>query len=432
LEEIEMKDHKNGLAFSEELVKEIKDKFFYVDSDPISGKRLFFDNAGGAVRLKKAVEKQSELEAFPDCPERDHEMSHYLQRIQKQGQDDIKLIFNAKNGGSIITSLTASQVMFQIVGTIADNVKGTNMVTTVLEHPSAFDAVDYYARKTGRELRVALSNKDSGEVEVEEVIKLIDEDTVLLSVMHASNLSGTVFAVEEIVKKAREKKPDLFIVVDAVQHAAHGVIDLEKTPVDGINIGPYKFFGCRGSGIGYVSDRVSAFPHHKLIAKGDEVWSLGTPAPSQFAVITQIVDYICWIGEKYSDSIDRRALYLEGINRIKLHERALLHRLLEGSDDIEGLRKQKNVKVYADNKDLTSRDLIVAIGFENIDCASAAKEYEKRKVILAPRLAVSIYSKRMLDSFEIEDGVLRVSPLHCHSMKDIDEFLMITKEIASL
>lgn len=427
-----MNEYKNGLAFNEELVKEIKDKFFYVDSDPISGKRLFFDNAGGALRLKKAVEKQSELEAFPDCPERDHEMSHYLQRIQKQGQDDIRLIFNAKNGGSIITSLTASQAMFQIVGTIAENVKGTNMVTTVLEHPSAFDAVDYYARKTGRELRVAMSNKDSGKVEVEDVIKLIDEDTVLLSVMHASNLSGAVFDVEEIVKKAREKNPGLFIVVDAVQHAAHGVIDLEKTPVDGINIGPYKFFGCRGSGIGYVSERVSAFPHHKLIAKGDEVWSLGTPAPSQFAVVTQIVDYICWIGGKYSDSKDRRGLYLQGIYRIKLHERALLCRLLEGSEKIEGLRKQKNVIVYADNKDLTSRDLIVGIGFENIDCASAAKEYEKRKVILAPRLASSIYSKRMLNSFDIEDGVLRVSPLHCHSMNDIDDFLLITKEIANL
>lgn len=427
-----MNEHINGLAFDEELVKKIKEKFFYVDSDPISGKRLFFDNAGGAFRLKKAVEKQSELEAFPDCPERDHEMSHYLQRIQKQGQDDIKLILNAKNGGSIVTSLTASQVMFQIVGTIAENVTGTNMVTTVLEHPSAFDAVDYYARKTGRELRVAMSNEDSGKVEVEEVLKLIDDDTVLLSVMHASNLSGAVFDVEEIVRKAREKNPDLFIVVDAVQHAPHGIIDLEKTPVDGINFGPYKFFGCRGSGIGYVSDRVSAFPHHKIIAKGDEVWALGTPAPSQFAVITQIVDYICWIGERFSDSKDRRELYVEGINRIKLQERALLHRLLEGSEDIEGLRKQKNVKVYADNRDLTSRDLIVGIGFENIDCASAAKEYEKRKVILAPRLSTSIYSKRMLDSFSIEDGVLRVSPLHCHSMKDIDEFLAITKEIAQL
>lgn len=427
-----MNEYKNGLAFDEELVREVKDKFFYVDSDPISGKRLFFDNAGGAFRLKKAVEKQSELEAFPDCPERDHDLSHYLQKIQKQGQDDIQVILNAKNGGSIITSLTASQAMFQIVGTIAENVPGTNMITTVLEHPSAFDAVDYYARKTGRELRVAMSNKESGKVEVEDVIKLIDNDTVLLSVMHASNLSGAVFDVEEIVKKAREKKPGLFIVVDAVQHAPHGVIDLEKTPVDGINFGPYKFFGCRGSGIGYVSDRVSAFTHHKIIAKGDEVWALGTPAPSQFAAITQIVDYVCWIGEKFSDSKDRRELYVEGINRIKLQERALLHRLLEGSEKIEGLRKQKNVKVYADNKDLTSRDLIVGIGFENIDCASAAKEYEKRKVILAPRLASSIYSQRMLDSFSIEDGVLRVSPLHCHSVSDIDEFLTITKEIAQL
>ncbi|MDF2505286.1 aminotransferase class V-fold PLP-dependent enzyme [Clostridium sp.] len=427
-----MNEYKNGLAFEEELIKEIKDKFFYVDSDPISGKRLFFDNAGGAFRLKKAVEKQSELEAFPDCPERDHEMSHYLQRIMKQGQDDIKLMLNAKNGGSILTSLTASQVMFQIVGTIAENVAGTNMVTTVLEHPSAFDAVDYYARKTGRELRVAMSNKDNGKVEVEDVIKLIDEDTVLLSLMHASNLSGAVFDVEEIIKKARLKKPGLFVIVDAVQHAPHGIIDLEKTPVDGINFGPYKFFGCRGSGIGYVSDRVSAFSHHKIIAKGDEVWALGTPTPAQFAVITQIVDYICWIGGKFSDSKDRRALYVEGINRIKLQERALLNRLLEGTAEIEGLRKQKNVKVYADNKDLTSRDLIVGIGFENMDCASAAKEYEKRKVILAPRLVSSIYSKRMLDSFGIKDGVLRVSPLHCHSVKDIDEFLAITKEIGQL
>lgn len=428
-----MNQYISGLAFDDELVKEIKDKFFYVDECPISGKRLFFDNAGGALRLKKAVEKHSEVEAFPDCPERDHEMSHYLQRIQKQGEDDIRLILNAKkDSGSIITTLTASQAMFDIVGTIAENVDGTNMVTTVLEHPSAFDAVDYYARKTGRELRVATSNKESGKVEVEDVLKLVDEDTVLLSVMYASNLSGAVFDIEEIVTKAREIKPELFIVVDAVQHAPHGVIDMEKTSVDGINFGPYKFFGCRGFGVGFVSNRVSAFPHHKLIGKENEVWALGSPAPSQYSVITQIVDYVCWIGEKFNSSKSRRELYVEGINRIKLQERALLYRLLEGTEETEGLRKLENVMINADNKDLTERDLIVGIGFKNIDCASAAKEYEKRRVIVAPRLSSSMYSKRMLDSFSVEDGVLRVSPLHCHSMKDIDEFLSITKEIANL
>lgn len=427
-----MSNYPEGILFSDELLEEIKEKFYYVDECPVSGKRLFFDNAGGAFRLKRAVERHGELETFPDCPERTHEMSYYLQDIQNKGQDDIRLLFNAKNGGSIITSLTASQVMYQIVGTIAENVEGSNMVTTCLEHPSAFDAVEYYAKKTGRELRMAMSSKESGKVEAEEIIKLIDDDTVLLSVMYASNLTGAVFDIEEIVKQAREKKPGLFIVVDAVQHAPHGVIDLEKTPVDGINIGPYKFFGCRGSGIGFVSDRVSDFPHHKLMGKENEVWALGSPAPSQFAVVTEIVDYCCWIGGKFSDNKDRRELFVEGIRRINLQERALLNRLLEGSEDAKGLRYIENVKINADNRDLTTRDLIIGIAFKNIDCASAAKEYEKRKVIVAPRLTSSMYAKRMLDSFDIEDGVIRVSPLHCNSVGDIDEFLRITEEVANL
>lgn len=40
-------------------------------------------------------------------------------------------------------------------------------------------------------------------------------------------------------------------------------------------------------------------------------------------------------------------------------------------------------------------------------------------------------SARMLNSFDIE-GVVRVSPLHCHDVNDIDEFLKITKEMTEL
>lgn len=57
-----MNEYPNGLAFSDEMIKEVKDKFYYVDEDPIFGKRLFFDNAGGAFRLKSAVEIQGKLE----------------------------------------------------------------------------------------------------------------------------------------------------------------------------------------------------------------------------------------------------------------------------------------------------------------------------------------------------------------------------------
>lgn len=425
-----MNTYPEGLLLPEELQKEIKEKFYYVDEDPDIGERIFMDNAGGAFRLKAAVNRFAEIDAIPDCPERVHKMALKLQKIQEDGIADARIIFNAK-GGSIVTGLTASRVMFEMVRAVAENVEGTNMVTTVLEHPSAFDCVEYYAKKTGRELRVANSNPVTGGVDVDSIIKLIDKDTVLLSCMYASNITGAIYNMEEIVRRAREIKPDLYIICDAVQHAPHGVIDLEKIPVDGINIAPYKFFGCRGSGIGYVSDRLSVLPHDKLTAAKENTWELGSPAPSQFAVITEIVNYVCWLGSHFCDSNDRRSLFVEGMERIKLHERALMHAMLNGSNGKPGIRGMKNVKVFLDYPDLTTRDFIIAIGFDNIGYTQAVREYEKRKVIVYDRLVKSLYSKRMLQSFGM-DGAIRVSPLHCQNISDIERFVEVTNEIAQL
>lgn len=51
-----IKDYPQGLLFDGKLQAEIKDRFWNVDSDPEAGKRLFFENAGGSLRLK-AVNK---------------------------------------------------------------------------------------------------------------------------------------------------------------------------------------------------------------------------------------------------------------------------------------------------------------------------------------------------------------------------------------
>jgi cysteine desulfurase / selenocysteine lyase len=425
-----MSNESKGVLFSDDLLKEIKDCFYYVDKDPDIGERLFFDNAGGAFRLKKAVEQFAKIDAIPDCPERIHKMALKLQKIQEDGTNDIRTIFNAKDG-SIITSLTASQAMFEMVRAIAENIPGSNMITSILEHPSAYDPMVYYSNKLGKELRVAKSNPVTGGVDVDEVVKLVDKNTCLLSVMYASNITGAIYDIENIVKKAREIKPDLYIIVDAVQHAPHGIIDLQKTPVDGMNIAPYKFYGCRGSGIAYVSDRAAVLPHHKLLANDAGEWYLGSPAPTQFAVVTEIVNYVCWIGSKFIKSNNRRELFVTGMTGIHLHERALMSRMLEGSDKIAGLRSIKGVKVFLDHNDLTQRDFLIAMGFENIGYTQAVREYEKRNVIVYDRLATSIYSKRMLDSFKM-DGSIRVSPLHCNSTDDIDKFLKVTMELAKL
>jgi len=84
-----------------------------------------------------------------------------------------------------------------------------------------------------------------------------------------------------------------------------------------------------------------------------------------------------------------------------------------------------------DYEDLSTRDLIMAIGFDNLSYQQAVVEYEKEGVVVFERVASSLYSKRMLESFNM-DGCVRVSPLHCNSIEDIDKFLGKTKILASL
>ena len=45
------------------------------------------------------------------------------------------------------------------------------------------------------------------------------------------------------------------------------------------------------------------------------------------------------------------------------------------------------------------------------------------------RVRSSMYSKRIVEALGLE-GAIRVSPLHCHGVEDVDKFLKITRTIA--
>lgn len=421
-----------GKLFEKEELEEIRSKFYYVDQDFRGTKRIFFDNAGGSFRLINAEKKFHEIDSIPDCSEHSNELSYYLAEIEEKGLEDIKkVIFNA-NKGVIYPSYTASQIMMEMVRVISANAKGTNNVTTLLEHPSAFDSMTYYSEKYGRELRVPGVNKETGGVDADEIISLIDENTAILCCMAASNISGYIYDIEKVFAKAKEINPDIFIICDAVQHAPHGVLDPEKYDIDLMNIAPYKFFGIRGFSVAYVSDRVASFDHHRLLGKAKDDWSIGSPTAAHYASITAIVDYVVELGSKVaSGNESRRQLFELGMNRIADHERALLELMLEGTDNVKGLRHCKGLKVQMDGKDLNTRDFILGVEFDNIDCEKAIGELEKRGVIAYERSATSMYSKRMVEAFDSK-GVVRISPLHVNTVDEIEDFLRVAQEIAEL
>jgi selenocysteine lyase/cysteine desulfurase len=173
--------------------------------------------------------------------------------------------------------------------------------------------------------------------------------------------------------------------------------------------------------------------HARLLFKAPDVWALGTPAPGNFAAMMAVIDYVCSIGRHFSPSTyGSRELFVEGMNRIHLQERALLHRMLEGTGEVPGLRHIPGVRVYTDIEDLTKKDLIVAMSIDGIGLAELAEEYMHHGVTVFERLRSSQYSERIVRTLDMEEGAIRVSPLHCHGKKDIDEFLRITRSIARM
>ncbi len=423
-------NYPNGLLLPREIHEKCREAFCFVDCGTDGKKRLFFDNSGGALRLKQCVQAKSELEALPDCPERSHEAALALRKIVEDGTDELLHVVFGAAQGAILTELTASQVNYHLAQIILENTAEGNAVVSAVEHPSAFDAVAYYCERTGKELRVIYPDKKTGQISPDAVAALVDGRTRLVSVMAASNVTGAVMDIAAIVQAVKAVNPDTYILSDAVQHAPHALLEADNWGVDGLVFAPYKFFGVRGCGFGYASPRVAALTHRKLLQKPQEVFALGTPSPGNFAAMQQIVAYVCEIGRHFTNDTDTRARFAEGMHHIHLHERALLHRLLEGSAEAPGLRHIKGVTVYTDTEDLTRRDLIAAIGIEGLDHSACVKEYERRGVIVCDRVLGSMYARRILEALDLP-GAVRVSPLHCHNEADIDEFLRITAAIAN-
>ncbi|MCR5161903.1 MAG: aminotransferase class V-fold PLP-dependent enzyme [Lachnospiraceae bacterium] len=410
----------------------IRSRFFYVDRDHYGRDRLFFDNAGGSLRLKAAEEEFHRIDSIPDASEHSNAVAKELAKIEDEGREAIRrILFNAK-GGTIYPSYTASQIAMEMIRVILENAKGTNVVITQLEHPSVYDAAAMYGSMHGMELRVAGVNQETGGVDTETILNLVDENTALLCCMAASNISGYIFETEKIAAGARKINPDIFIYVDAVQHAPHGALDPEKWGVDVVSFAPYKFFGVRGFGTAYLSDRVSGFTHHRLLGKPEDDWEIGSPATAQFAAVGEIIRYVSELGGKTTPGEkNARHLFEEGMRRIADHERGLLEMMLDGTGGVPGMREMPGVIVRMDGKDLTTRDLIMGVEFKNISCERASEEYDKRGVITFERSAGSIYSKRMVEAFGSK-GMVRLSPLHVNTPEEISRFLQITQEIAAL
>jgi len=249
--------------FETELLRQIRDRFCHVDHCPYQGPRIFFENAGGSLTLKSVVEVNTQLAGIPDNQGRDNPASHELVRIINQARDDMRTFLGVQSG-PVFTGESGTELLFRLVraaalGSPADG----NMIGSTLEHPATVSASKRWAAIAGKEYRAAIHDNQTATVTADDYAKIVDADTRVATIIHTSPVTGMTVDIPAVVKTIRAASPDCIIILDGIQHAAHGGLTIDDYDIDGYAVSAYKVFSRHNYGFAWLSPRLATLPQRK-------------------------------------------------------------------------------------------------------------------------------------------------------------------------
>ncbi|MDA7778774.1 IscS subfamily cysteine desulfurase [Gammaproteobacteria bacterium] len=126
--------------------------------------------------------------------------------------------------------------------------KGNHIITSKIEHKAVLDPCRQLERE-GFEVTY-LDPNEGGVITAEAIKNAMQENTILVSIMHINNELGTLNNLEEIGNITREA--GAFFHVDAAQSTGKVDIDLSKLPVDLMSFSAHKTYGPKGIGALFV------------------------------------------------------------------------------------------------------------------------------------------------------------------------------------
>ena len=418
--------YENGL-FSPTLMDELRKQFVYVDWDPYSGKRILFDAASGSCRPHRVVEAMGRETCLPDQQGRANPGSQHAMDVTARGIADLMIFFGARSGQTI-PGWSSSHVIYRITDAVLSTVPGTNVVTTGLDHASVRSALTQFSATYGKQERIAEPDRETASVRAETILRLVDKDTCFLVLTHTSNVTGEVYDVRTIIREARTIKPDLFVMVDGVQYSPSDLIDVEEIGADAYVIAPYKNYGVKGCGYAHASDRLATLPHWRYSLKPANSWDLGGVEHQSYAAWSAVVDYLCWLGARFTRATDRRALVVAAMKAIKAHQVGLLSLLLNGTGGVPGVREMEHVTVYGIGSDLSRQSLLVGFNLAGIESDIGCAMYKERQLRLhAP--GHDPYFAAMLHQIGVA-SFIRLSGSHYNTPQDVEQFLRATAAFA--
>lgn len=167
-----------------------------------------------------------------------------------------------------------SEIVFTAGGTESDNlaINGVmqrfpkaKLLVSAIEHEAVLQAADLYAHDL-------IPVNDKGFVDVERLAQLIDETTVLVSVMYANNEIGTIQPLRQVAdiikqvlanRRQRGNQLPLFLHTDASQAANYLDLHVSRLGVDLMSLNGGKIYGPKQTGALFVKAGLNLVPQIK-------------------------------------------------------------------------------------------------------------------------------------------------------------------------
>lgn len=412
---------------SDDLLTRIRDRFAHVDICPFQGERVFFENAGGALTLKSVVETSGFYAAIPDNQGRENPASHALVDAIAKARADMRDLMNIDEGQFFVGE-SGTELLFRLISAACLAAGGGRVLGSTLEHPASRSAASRWAGVAGMAHVLVPHDDATGTVEVEHYAPEITPDTAVATILHTSPVTGMGVDVAGIARAIRAVSPECFIIVDGIQHAAHGRIDLHELDVDGYVISPYKMFSRHGYGLAWLSPRLEAVAHNNLLNGPEKNWEMGTRDTGAYATFSDVVDYLDWLGGEVSGEGDRRARIRAAGVAIHDHEKRLTEAMIHGTGNLPGLAQMEGVTLIG-GADNPAREGLVSLAVQGVDPAEVVARLNAEGVRTHLRKA-DHYSGNVLDPLGMA-GCVRVSMCHYNSLPEVARFLALMQEIAA-
>ncbi len=291
---------------------------------------------------------------------------------------------------------------------------GDHVITTSMEHNAVARPLNAMSRQGVEWTAVPCSSE--GILDPAAIEGAIKANTRMICMLHASNLTGTIMPIGEIGKIARDR--GIAFMVDSAQTAGVLELDVEKQCIDILAFTGHKgLLGPQGTGGIYIKPGLRVNPL-KEGGTGSLSESLEQPdyMPDRLESGTPNTPGIAGLmaGVKF--------ILETGRDQIRRHEQYLTAALLEGMQNIEG------IKVYGPAES-SRRTAVIAFNYEGMDCGELSMRLEHEYGI-STRSGLHCAPLAHQTVGSLQRGACRLSPGYFSTETQIETVLQAIYKIA--